>query len=80
MPIETLETKIWLDFGEEDTLWSVFDVDRWPVKNLSLVCHQARQKKYSLAISNPCFEVWLCLHLGDLNPNDRTCKDFELTG
>ena len=45
---------------------------------LIAVCPQARQKGYQLAISNPCFEIWLCLHFGDLLPEDRTCKDFEI--
>jgi hypothetical protein len=62
---------------DEDTLWLLFDVERWPTKTLSSVCRQAKQKKYRLAISNPCFEVWLCLHLAELDPNDTTCKDFE---
>ncbi len=65
------------DFGEEDTLWLVVDVDRWGAKKLSSVCRQAKQKKYRLAISNPCFEVWLCLHLEDLDPNNTTCQAFE---
>jgi RloB-like protein len=62
---------------EEDLLWFVADVDRWPKENLSAVCREAKQKNYGLAISNPCFEVWLCLHLMDLSPDDLTCKDFE---
>ena len=65
------------DFGEKDTLWLVLDVDRWGNKNLSSVCRQAKQKKYHLAISNPCFETWLCLHLMDLDPNDSTGQAFE---
>jgi hypothetical protein len=65
------------DFGEKDTLWLVLDVDRWGAKNLSLVCRQSKQKKYRLAISNPCFETWLCLHLTDLDPADTTCQDFK---
>lgn len=65
------------DFGSEDSLWLVLDVDRWGDKTLSAVCRQAKQKGYQLAISNPCFETWLCLHFGDLEPNDRTCKDFK---
>jgi RloB-like protein len=62
---------------ENDLLWFVADVDRWSIKNLIDVCREATQKDYGLAISNPCFEVWLCLHLMDLAPDDRTCKDFE---
>lgn len=69
------------DFGENDTLWLVLDVDHWAtgrhIKNLNEVCREAKNKKYGLAISNPCFETWLCLHLDDLDPNDKTCDDFE---
>lgn len=65
------------DLGKEDTLCLVLDVDRWGARNLSSVCRQAKQKKYRLAISNPCFEAWLCLHFSDLDPNDKTCQDFK---
>ena len=64
------------DFNEEDEFWLVIDVDRWR-KQLITVCRQANQKGYQLAISNPCFEIWLCLHLKDLHPEDKTCKHFE---
>jgi hypothetical protein len=65
-------------FSEDDELWLVLDVDRWVKKNqLIAVCPQARQKGYQLAISNPCFEIWLCLHFRDLHPEDKTCKHFE---
>ena len=67
------------DFNEEDEFWLVLDVDRWIKKDqLIAVCPQAKQKAYQLAISNPCFEIWLCLHLEDLHPEDRTCKHFEI--
>jgi hypothetical protein len=62
------------DWGQEDSLWLVLDVDRWGNKKLSLVCREAKQKNYGLAISNPCFETWLCLHLQDLDPKDKTCQ------
>ncbi len=65
------------DFNEDDEFWLVLDVDRWVKKNqLIAVCPEARQKGYQLAISNPCFEIWLCLHFGDLHPEDKTCKHF----
>ena len=65
-------------FSEDDELWLVLDVDRWVKKEqLIAVCPQARQKGYQLAISNPCFEIWLCLHFEDLFPEDWTCKHFE---
>jgi hypothetical protein len=66
------------DLNEEDMLWLVIDVDRWHKKGkLSQICREARQKNYYLAISKTCFEVWLCLHLQDLDPEDRTCDDFK---
>lgn len=65
------------DLNEDDMLWLVSDVDRWGPKKLSSVCSQARQKGYNLAISNPCFEVWLTLHFEDINHQDRTCDNFK---
>ncbi|PZV14770.1 MAG: RloB domain-containing protein [Pseudanabaena sp.] len=65
------------DFDEEDEFWLVLDVDRWVKRDqLIAVCPQAKQKGYQLAISNPCFEIWLCLHFGALHPEDKTCKHF----
>ncbi|MEG4577503.1 RloB family protein [Microcoleus sp. N3A4] len=65
------------DLNEDDMLWLVSDVDRWGDKKLSDVCSQARQRGYNLAISNPCFEVWLTLHFEDINTQDRTCDNFK---
>jgi hypothetical protein len=66
------------DLDEDDMLWLVIDVDRWNKDGeLSQICSEAKQKSYHLAVSNPCFEVWLCLHFGDLDPEDRTCKQFK---
>jgi hypothetical protein len=65
------------NLNSDDCLWLVFDVDRWGEEKLSQICREAKQKGYGLAISNPCFEVWLYLHFDDLDPNNRTCKDFE---
>jgi len=65
------------DLNEDDMLWLVSDVDRWGDKKLSAACSQARQRGYNLAISNPCFEVWLTLHFEDINTEDRTCDNFK---
>lgn len=40
---------------KNDELWMVIDVDHWGDKKLSTVAQLCRQKRYSLAISNPCF-------------------------
>ena len=65
------------DLSKDDMLWLVSDVDRWGDKKLSDVCSQGRQRGYNLAISNPCFEVWLTLHFEDINSEDRTCDNFK---
>jgi hypothetical protein len=76
--LERLDTfKERYDLTEDDMLWLVSDVDRWGDKKLSSVCSQARQRSYNLAISNPCFEVWLTLHFEDINTQDRTCDNFK---
>lgn len=46
-----------------DEIWCVFDVDEHP--NVKGAIARARQKGVQLAISNPCFELWLILHLRD---------------
>jgi RloB-like protein len=40
------------DLHEDDMLWLVIDVDRWGGEKLSVVCREAKQKNYHLAISN----------------------------
>lgn len=49
---------------EVDEFWCVFDVE-WPVHhaNLPEALALAKANEISLAVSNPCFEVWLILHL-----------------
>ena len=48
---------------EVDECWCLFDVE-WPQHhpNLTAALALAKEKGISLAISNPCFEVWLILH------------------
>ena len=55
------------EFEEEDKWWLVIDVDRWGEKKLSQVARKCAQKDYNLAVSNPCFEIWLLLHLKSLD-------------
>lgn len=63
--------------GEEDELWLMVDTDRWGDKKLSEICQKAVKKNYYLAISNPCFEVWLYLHLGEIDNDLSTCREFK---
>lgn len=52
--------------GEIDEFWCVFDVE-WPRNHPDLkeAIERARQGDIQLAISNPCFEMWLILHFQD---------------
>ena len=45
---------------EFDEIWCVFDVDQHA--NVSQAINVARQSGIKVAVSNPCFELWLVLH------------------
>jgi hypothetical protein len=60
-----------------DELWLVVDVDRWPAPQLSEVAQEATQKGFGLAVSNPCFELWLLLHVAEAPAAIGTCGDCE---
>jgi hypothetical protein len=46
-----------------DEVWCVFDIDVH--SNIPEARNMARDNDISLAVSNPCFEFWLVLHLRD---------------
>ncbi len=46
-----------------DEIWCVFDHDEHP--DIDLVLRQAHDAGIRVAFSNPCFELWLVLHLED---------------
>ncbi len=58
---------------EVDECWCIFDVE-WPRNhpNLKSAVLLAQANGIRLAISNPCFEVWLILHHQELNRFDNT--------
>lgn len=72
-----------LRFGDE--LWMVIDVDRWGDEKISQIVSQCLQKNYNTAISNPCFELWLLLHIaeidnynkGDVDKFSRNCSNIK---
>ena len=59
----------------DDELWLVVDKDRWPEAMLSRVTTACVQDDFMhVALSNPCFELWLLLHLVDaasLKPKEQ---------
>jgi hypothetical protein len=52
--------------GEVDEFWCVFDVE-WPTNHPGLkeALQLARDNGIDVAVSNPCFEIWLVLHFRD---------------
>jgi hypothetical protein len=61
-----------------DQLWLVADVDRWKEQMLSEVAKLCHQKGYGNAISNPCFEIWLLLHIKNILEYDEpTLQEFR---
>lgn len=71
------------DLMDDDELWLVLDVDHWAdadhVQTFRDVCSEALRKGYQLAHSNPCFELWLLLHLIDLDESRDlpSCADVK---
>jgi hypothetical protein len=58
------------ELDENDELWMVIDRDyqSWEPKSIKQVAQLCHQKKgFNLALSNPAFEIWLLLHVKDIN-------------
>lgn len=68
------------DSDGDDEFWLVLDTDHWTgrshVRNFKRVCSEAKKKGYKLGHGNPCFELWLLLHLEDAKPGNefRACE------
>lgn len=58
-------------FKETDEFWLIIDRDHWETIHKhdfsGLVRDCKAEKNFYLAMSNPCFEIWLVLHLKDIN-------------
>lgn len=70
------------DIGEGDEFWLVCDCDHWikrgHIKNLAQVIQLCRQKGIRVALSNPCFELWLLLHFAEFPAEAKlTCTEIE---
>ena len=62
-----------------DLVWFVLDVDRWERKEIEdLRIHCEQNKSWHIAVSNPCFEVWIIFHLLEiLEDNGEEPKDLK---
>lgn len=57
-------------FAAADQVWAVFDRDEHP--NFEAAIELCSRHGVSVGRSNPCFEIWLILHVEDFNrPDDR---------
>lgn len=63
------------EIGDGDVLCLMLDVDRWGDKKLSQVCGQASDRGYMLAVSRPCFEVWLLCHFDEPDADWTNCSE-----
>jgi hypothetical protein len=51
-----------------DEAWMVIDRDSWTDADLREVYGAAQAAGFQIAMSNPCFELWLYLHLREAKP------------
>lgn len=65
-------------FKDTDEFWLIIDKDNWEEIHHhnfdSLVGDCKNETNFFMAMSNPCFEIWLILHLKDLNEFDENEK------
>ena len=64
------------DIEEDDQLWVVVDRDRWKNVELASVAKKCSQKSnFHFCLSNPCFEIWLLLHIEGLEEYSEEEKE-----
>ena len=67
---------------DEDEFWLMLDTDHWvepnKIADFRQLCTEAGQKGYQLAISNPCFETWLLLHVTDIDETEQFARCQEV--
>lgn len=66
MPLQLVKAAIKETSSHIDDVWCVFDVEApTPHPDLLEAVALAKKNNVSVAISNPCFELWLLLHFED---------------
>ncbi len=67
------EAKNEYNFAKNDELWMIIDTDRWRnIPEIMQACNDL--KNMFVAVSNPCFEFWLLLHIKNIDE----CSEKEL--
>ena len=67
---------------EEDELWFVMDIDRWQGNQIREIANYCKQKNnWHIALSNPCFEVWLIYHIKEeIDVKESLdCKELKIS-
>jgi hypothetical protein len=68
------------NLDEEDQLWYCGDIDHWMEANhranLVQVLQLYSQAGFQVALSNPCFELWLLLHFFDAPTDAMSCSEI----
>jgi len=67
-------------FGEGDQFWFVGDTDHWiesnHIHNLVEIVKLCRDRQIGVALSNPCFDLWLLLHFAEFPSEESlTCQE-----
>lgn len=59
--------------GEDTEYWAIIDRNAWTLTDLSIAYELTHDRpSYNIAMSYPCFELWLWLHIRPNRPfNDR---------
>lgn len=69
------EAKDEYSFNEHDELWMIIDTDRW--RNIPEIIDECKKlDNMFVTVSNPCFELWLLLHVKNIS--DYTEEELEL--
>jgi hypothetical protein len=67
------------ELRDDDQLWYCGDTDHWAaanhIPNLKQVLQHCRQAGINVALSGPCFELWVLLHFSDQLDALQTCRD-----
>ncbi len=83
-PRQTLDRihKFWRDYDleEGDQVWAVLDVDQFfnsfNREDTLATIQEARSLRYQVAISNPCFEVWMLMHTNEVLESWPSCDEL----
>lgn len=63
------EAKNEFNFNKGDELWMIIDTDKWKnIHDIIKACNN--MDNMFVAVSNPCFEFWLLLHVKDIEEYD----------